>query len=196
MRWVIALHPVGVKGITQALAPKGRHIIAHRNAMGNGATETRKNKGIMPQSLASILVHLVFSTKHRVPLITPAIETELYPYMAAVMRECKSPVLAINGVADHVHLLFALHRTVTIADVVEEVKKRSSKWMKTKGLEFESFAWQGGYGAFSVGQANLEVVKNYIAHQKAHHAQNSFQDEFRGLLNEYEMDYDERYVWD
>lgn len=150
----------------------------------------------MPQSLSSILIHLVFSTKHREPIITPAVEPELYPYLSTVFRQCQSPSLAINGTADHIHILFALHRTQSISTVVEEIKKRSSKWIKTKDAVFENFAWQAGYGAFSIGQSNVAAVKKYIANQKAHHAKKTFQDEFRSLLQKYEIEYDERYVWD
>ena len=150
----------------------------------------------MAQSLASILVHLVFSTKHREPLIKPAVETNLHAYLSVVFRECKSPSLIVNGMPDHVHALFSLHRTWAVADVVEEVKKRSSKWMKTNGSEYQHFQWQGGYGAFSVSQSAAQEVKNYIANQKHHHAKMTFQDEFRALLKKYEVEYDERYVWD
>ncbi len=108
----------------------------------------------MPQSLSSILTHLVFSTKRREPFITPAIETELHPYLATIFRALKSPSLCIDGTADHVHVLFSLARVITIADLVEEAKTESSKWIKTKGREFRNFHWQKGYGAFSIGQSN------------------------------------------
>lgn len=150
----------------------------------------------MSQSLSSVLIHLIFSTKHRQPLITSDIEIELYHYLATVFRENKCPSLKIGGYTDHVHALFALSRTVTIAEIVEEVKKRSSKWIKTKGVEFEEFAWQAGYGAFSVSQSNVDVVKKYIENQKQHHAKSDFQTEFRELLRKHEIEYDERYVWD
>src|SRR2546422_8229317 len=150
----------------------------------------------MPQSLSSILVHLVFSTKNREPFITPAIETELYPYMAKTLRELKSPSLAIDGASDHVHILFSLTRVITIANLVEEVKTSSSKWIKTKGREFRNFHWQRGYGAFSIGQSNLSQLKRYIRGQKEHHRRVSFQDEYRKFLKRYEIPYDERYVWD
>jgi len=150
----------------------------------------------MPQSLSSILVHLVFSTKHRENIITPEIETELYPYLATVFRKSQSPALLINGTTDHIHALFALHRTWAVSNVVEEVKKRSSKWIKTKGAAFENFSWQAGYGAFSIGQSNVPIVKKYIANQKTHHAKQEFKDEFRALLRKYEIEHDERYVWD
>ena len=107
----------------------------------------------MPQSLSSVLIHLIFSTKDREPLITPAIETELHPYMAKIFRELKSPSLAINGTPDHLHILFSLARVIAIADLLEEVKTETSKWIKTKGQEFRNFHWQRGYGAFSVGQS-------------------------------------------
>ncbi len=150
----------------------------------------------MPQSLSSVLVHLVFSTKHRDPLITLAIEPELHRYMASIFRALTSPSLAIDGTADHVHTLFALSRLTTIADLVEEVKTGSSKWIKTKGSEFKSFHWQKGYGAFSIGQSNVTMLKRYILGQKKHHQRFTFQDEYRKFLKAYGIDYDERYVWD
>ena len=150
----------------------------------------------MPQSLSSILIHLIFSTKHREPFITPAIETELHPYMATIFRELKSPSLTIDGTSDHVHILFSLGRTITIAALVEEVKTESSKWIKTKGPEFRNFHWQKGYGAFSVGQSNVAALKRYIRGQKQHHRRVTFQDEYRKFLMVYGLDYDERYLWD
>ncbi len=150
----------------------------------------------MPQSLSSILIHLVFSTKNREPFITPAIESELHPYMATIFREHNSPSLIIDGTKDHVHTLFALGRTITIADLVEEVKTGSSKWIKTKGRGFRNFHWQKGYGAFSIGQSNVAALKRYIRNQKQHHRRVSFQDEYRDFLKRYEIEFDERYVWD
>jgi putative transposase len=150
----------------------------------------------MPQSLASVLIHLVFSTKHRQPFITPVIETELHKYLATVFRGCDSPALQVGGYEDHIHALFSLSRKWAIADIVEEVKTSSSKWIKTKGAEFRQFHWQSGYGAFSVSQSNVQKVKNYIANQKEHHGKQSFQDEFRNFLEKHGVEYDERYVWD
>jgi putative transposase len=150
----------------------------------------------MPQSLSSILIHLVFSTKNREPFITPAIEPELHPYMARIFRALKSPSLAIDGTADHVHILFSLGRVIKVAELVEEVKTESSKWIKTKGQDFRNFHWQRGYGAFSIGQSNVAEVTRYIRSQKQHHRRVTFQDEYRKFLERYEIDYDERYVWD
>ena len=150
----------------------------------------------MPQSLSSILIHLTFSTKNRQPLISPDIEGELRPYMATIFRGLKSPSLAIDGIRDHVRILFSLARVVAIADLVEEVKTETSKWIKTKGTEFRDFHWQKGYGAFSIGQSNVPALKRYLRNQKQHHRRVTFQDEYRKFLKSYEIDYDERYVWD
>lgn len=150
----------------------------------------------MPQSLASILVHLVFSTKHRQPLIKPEIEEELFKYLCGILRKYESPVIAINGVADHVHILIALSRKIALSGLLEEVKKSSSKWIKTKGENYRNFYWQNGFGAFSIGQSAVEALKEYIAKQKEHHRKKTFQDEFREFLKLYNIEYDERYVWD
>ena len=150
----------------------------------------------MPQSLSSILIHLVFSTKNREPFITPAIETELHPYMAKIFRELKSPSLTIDSTSDHVHILFSLGRVIKVADLVEEIETESSKWIKTKGREFRNFHWQRGYGAFAIGQSNVAALKRYIRNQKQHHRRVTFQDEYRKFLKAYGIEYDERYVWD
>ena len=150
----------------------------------------------MSQSLSSILIHLIFSTKNREPFITEEIETELHPYMAKILRELKSPSLAINGVCDHIHILFSLGRVIAIADLVEQVKTSTSKWIKTKGPEFRNFHWQRGYGAFSIGQSNVASLKRYIKNQKQHHRRVTFQEEYRKFLKAYEIEFDERYVWE
>ena len=151
----------------------------------------------MPQSLSQVLIHLVFSTKHRQPFITEKIEPELHSYIAKILyEECYSPALIIGGDCDHLHILFGLSRIWTVAKIVELVKKRSSKWIKTKGEEFKDFQWQTGYGAFSVSRSSAEIVNKYIANQKEHHRKNSYQNEFRAFLNKHEIEYDEKYVWD
>ncbi len=150
----------------------------------------------MPQSLASILVHIVFSTKNREPLIHPDLEPDLFRYMATLCTDAKSHVLLINGTTDHVHMLVNLGRTIAIADLVEEVKSHSSAWIKLKGRIYKDFYWQSGYGAFSIDRSGVDRLKNYIATQKTHHLGVTYQDEFRGLLQHYEIEYDERYVWD
>jgi REP element-mobilizing transposase RayT len=150
----------------------------------------------MPQSLSSIFVHLIFATKNREPFITTEIEPELHAYLAAVCRECDSPALLVGGTANHVHVLCALSRKVAVADLVEEVKKRSSKWIKTKGAGLRQFQWQTGYGAFSIGRSNVDALKSYIAGQKEHHRRRTFEEEYRALLDRYGVEYYEKFVWD
>jgi putative transposase len=149
----------------------------------------------MPQSLSKVLVHLIFSTKHREPLIGLEIRPRLHAYIVGILDNLKSPSLQTGGVADHVHSLFLLHRTISQADLVEEVKKSSSKWMKAEG-GVPGFTWQAGYGAFSIGESQADTVIRYIQNQEEHHQKVSFQDEFRKFLERYKVVYDERYVWD
>ncbi len=150
----------------------------------------------MAQSFSRILIHLVFSTKNRELMLTPAIQTELNPYLAGTLNNIECPSLQVGGVEDHVHLFFGLSRTRTIADVVENVKTSSSKWIKTKGIAFVGFHWQSGYGAFSVSQSDADAVVAYIRDQVQHHRKMTFQDEYRRLLERYHIVFDEKYVWD
>ena len=149
----------------------------------------------MPQSLSKVLVHLIFSTKQREPLIPPEIRPRLHAYIDGILDNLKSPSLHTGGVADHVHSLFALGRTISQAELVEEVKKSSSKWMKADG-GVPGFSWQAGYGAFSIGESQAATVIRYIQNQEEHHRKVSFQDELRKFLERYKVVYDERYVWD
>lgn len=150
----------------------------------------------MPQSLSSILIHLVFSTKNRQPWITETIESDLYRYLGGIFRSRKCPSLIIGGDKDHIHSLFSLSRICTVAKLVEELKSSSSKWIKERGPEFWNFHWQDGYGAFSIGQSGIDDLIRYIANQKNHHRQTSYQDEFRSLCQKYNIEIDERYIWD
>jgi REP element-mobilizing transposase RayT len=150
----------------------------------------------MSQSLAKVLVHLIFSTKHRRPFIATNVREELAGYMVGTLRNLDSPSLLVNAVEDHVHILFSLSRNYAIKTIAEEVKKSSSKWIKTKGPAFRGFSWQAGYGAFSVSQSAVASTRRYIAGQEEHHRRVTFQEEFRRFLEKYEVPYDERYVWD
>ena len=154
------------------------------------------NISTMPQSFARVLIHLVFSTKNRERFLTTDIQSELHPYLAGVLDHIDCPCLRVGGVEDHVHLFFGISRTRTVAEVVEIVKTSSSKWIKTKGSGFAGFHWQSGYGAFSVSQSDAETVIAYVREQAKHHRKMTFQEEYRKLLDRYQVDYDERYVWD
>lgn len=151
----------------------------------------------MPQSLAKVALHLIFSTKNRTPwLKKPDIRAELYAYMSSVLRAVDSPALLIGGVEDHVHILCLLSRNYAISKVVEEVKKQSSKWLKSKGAELDNFYWQGGYGVFSVSESKIPGVRQYIQRQEEHHKRFSFQEEYRQICAKHGVQIDERYVWD
>jgi putative transposase len=148
----------------------------------------------MPQSLSRLLVQVVFSTKNRQPLIVPEIRERMFDYLGGTLNAIHCPVLKVGGVADHVHLLFVLAKTMPVCDVVEELKKGSSKWAKEHGQPV--FYWQNGYGAFSVSPLNVPQVTAYIANQEEHHRGETFQVEFRELLRSQGIEWDERYVWD
>jgi putative transposase len=150
----------------------------------------------MPQSLAKVYLHITFSTKYRQPMIKSDVENELHKYLASIGRANDSPSIAINGVSDHIHILCVLSRKITISKLVEELKKSSSKWIKTKGSNYKDFYWQNGYGVFSVSQSGVDVVKKYIQNQKEHHKKKSFQEEYLDLLKKYDMEYDTKYLWD
>jgi REP element-mobilizing transposase RayT len=150
----------------------------------------------MAQSLARNLVHLIYATKHRVPCLDAGIRPKLFAYKSGILKQWESPAIVIGGVADHVHILFTLSKTHALAKVVEEVKKGSSKWLKTQGHAFLDFHWQAGYGAFSVSPSNVPQVQEYIERQAEHHQAVSYQDEFRAFLERHGIHYDERYVWD
>jgi putative transposase len=151
---------------------------------------------LMSQSLANILLHIIFSTKNRAAWIPVEIEAELHPYLASICRAHKCPSHEIGDANDHIHIVCSLARTVTVSSLLEELKGSSSKWIKTKGEQFARFSWQAGYGAFSIGQSQLDAVKKYIAGQRQHHCRTTFQEEYRQFLAKYQVQYDERYVWD
>jgi REP element-mobilizing transposase RayT len=150
----------------------------------------------MPQSLATLFVHIIFSTKHRANLILPEIESELFSYIGGIVKNNQSVLIAGNGTPNHVHLLISLSKNVALSALIGDIKRDSSKWIKTKGDKFHDFQWQDGYGAFSISQSQTETVKRYIERQKIKHRIITFEDEFREFLKKYETKYDERYVWD
>jgi REP-associated tyrosine transposase len=151
----------------------------------------------MAQSLSRLWTHLIFSTKNRFPFLSDkTIRLDMHGYLANMLRKQDCETLIVNGVEDHVHALFALSRIRAIADVVKEIKRTSSGWVKELSPKLSKFHWQGGYGAFSVSQSNLDEVIRYIENQEEHHKRVTFQDEYRAFLKAYGIEYDERYVWD
>ena len=151
----------------------------------------------MPQSLAKILVHTVFSTKERRPFLRDRnLREELHRYLGGILRQHDCQPIIVGGVEDHVHILGTLARTCDAATMVKELKRGSSLWLKTKGDDLQDFAWQNGYGIFSIGFSQIGAVRDYIAGQEVHHRKVTFQDELRALLRRYEIEFDERYVWD
>ena len=151
----------------------------------------------MPQSLAKIILHSVFSTKDRRPFLRDkSLRDELHHYIGGILTRHDCQSLIVGGVEDHIHILSVLSRTLEPAEMIKEIKRGSSLWIKTKAPELQDFAWQNGYGIFSVGFSQIPSVRDYIAGQEEHHKKISFQEEFRELLRRYEIEFDERYVWD
>jgi REP element-mobilizing transposase RayT len=150
----------------------------------------------VPQSLASVYLHIVFSTKNREPFITPELAPRLYPYLGGIALGNDTRLLDVGGMPDHVHLLLSFGREVTIADTVKALKGSSSRWVNDTFQTGPAFGWQAGYGAFSVGYPELGTVTTYIANQAVHHRATTFQDEFRALLTLHGKTWNEKFVWD
>ena len=150
----------------------------------------------MPQSLSMVIVHLVFSTKDRLPLISSTVREGLHAYMSTVARNLDCECLRVGGTEDHVHVVVNLGRSVSIAQLVEALKTTSSKWMKGQSPLFKGFGWQRGYGIFSVGPQDRPALFEYVDNQPEHHRTRTFQDEVRAFFNKYGVEYDERYLWD
>lgn len=151
----------------------------------------------MPQSLADIWIHLIFSTKHRQPwLEDERIREELFRYMSSICTQMDSIPRIVGGVADHAHLLFRQSKNHPLAKIIKSVKGDSSIWIKKRWPGFHEFYWQRGYGAFSVSPRHVDVVEKYIARQEEHHRDMGYQDEFRFFLNRHQIPYEERFLWD
>jgi putative transposase len=151
----------------------------------------------MAQSLAKILIHTIFSTKERRPFLRDKLlREELHRYLGGILANLDCQPLIVGGVEDHVHLLSTLSRTCEASEMVKEIKRSSSLWLKDKFPDLRDFAWQNGYGIFSIGFSQVDTVRDYIGGQDVHHRKISFQDEYRNFLKRYEIEFDERYVWD
>jgi REP element-mobilizing transposase RayT len=150
----------------------------------------------MGQSLSRVYVHITFSTKYREPSIDHVIAPTLFEYIGGVCKGLECYPVQIGGYLNHVHILCHLSKKVTQAKLLEEVKKQSSKWIKTKDAKYSNFYWQNGYGIFSVNPSQLDRVKKYIENQEEHHKHKDFQKEFLYFLKKYKVEYDEKYIWD
>ena len=150
----------------------------------------------MPQSLSKVYVHIVFSTKHRYPFIDDKIKERLWDYLGGICRGMECTPVQVGGHKDHVHILCLLSRKITQAKLIEEIKRQSSRWIKTIDHHYSNFYWQDGYGIFSVNYQRVDLIVNYIKGQEAHHSRRAFKQEFISFLNLHQIDYDERYLWD
>lgn len=149
----------------------------------------------MSQTLTRILIHVVFSTKNRRDLVTPLIEPELYAYIGGVCRGHDSPLLAIGGTSNHVHLLVSLSKRTSLSDLMLNIKRDSSSWMKSKGTEYHEFYWQDGYAGFSVSESQSAAVTEYITRQKEHHRTRTFEEELVAIADKHGVQYDPRYLF-
>ena len=150
----------------------------------------------MSQSLTRLYAHLVFSTKNRHAFLDETIRSRVHGYLASVIRDLESPWVVVGGVADHVHILFDMGKMVAPVKFVEQVKRESSKFVKTIDKKYARFYWQRGYGMFSVSPKDRDEAERYVRNQEEHHRKLTFQDEYRAMLRHYDVDYDEQYVWD
>ena len=150
----------------------------------------------MGQSLVKNYIHIVFRTKNGTPNIDDQLEAELFKYLGGTCNKLECQVIKVGGYKDHVHILCLLSKKIALVQLVEKLKSTSSKWVKTKGLKYRNFYWQNGYGTFSVNPSEVDVVVNYIANQKKHHTKKTFKEEYRAFLKKYDVEFDERYVWD
>jgi len=149
----------------------------------------------MSQSLSKLYVHLIFHVKNNIGLIRSEDEKELYAYIGGVVKLSKSIPVNINGTEDHIHVLCIMSKNISLADLLEDIKKNSSRWIKTKGMHYQHFAWQSGYSGFSVSQSKADTVSSYIDNQKEHHKHQTFREEYIQFLKEYGIEYNEEYLW-
>lgn len=150
----------------------------------------------MAHTFTNLLVHIIFSTKARLPFIDSELKPQLYAYIGGIIREERGKAYAINGTADHIHLLASMPPTMALSDAMRIIKTNSSRWVHGKWPAKNNFGWQTGYGAFSVSKSGVADVTSYIAAQEEHHRKMTFKQEFVAILEKHEIKYDERYIWD
>jgi REP element-mobilizing transposase RayT len=150
----------------------------------------------MPQSLTQIFIHLIFATKKRQPRITPEIEERLFSYLGTICSEMGATPIQVGGYRNHIHMLFLMPKYVTLVDLIKKIKATSSIWLKTQGQEFHDFYWAEGYAAFSIDRNGKDKIVRYIQNQEAHHSKTLFESELESLLDQEEIPFDKRYLWD
>jgi len=150
----------------------------------------------MSQSLSQIIVHGVFSTKNRNPWLDAELRESLFAYVATLLKSQGHVPIIIGGHDDHLHILFGLAKTISISDMIKHTKVHSSIWIKQEFENRMDFAWQSGYGAFSVAYSSMNSTIAYIANQEDHHSKTTFKDEFRKLMKEHGIEINEKYAWD
>ena len=150
----------------------------------------------MGHTYFAVYQHITFSTKQRQRILDDAIRCELFPYLAAAVRKQGCKCLIAGGRLEHIHLLVGMSPILLTANLIKEIKRTSSMWIKSKGVDYRGFAWQSGYGAFSVSYSGLKKVTDYIANQEEHHRQMTWEEELRGLLTRHGIEFDERYYLD
>jgi putative transposase len=176
-------------------AAKRRKNTAHGASRGSATRKEKPQKGrkTLPHTSANILLHMIFSTQGRLPLIKPEFRNDLFAYLGGIIREMRGTALIVNGTADHVHVLIRVRPAHSAAEIARVIKTNSSGWVRAKWTP--SFAWQAGYGVFSVSESNVAAVTKYIATQEEHHKKHSFQDELLAFLKKNNVAYDEKYLW-
>lgn len=149
----------------------------------------------MSQSLSKLFTHIIFHIKNNSPTILNKNKKELYAYIGSIIKDNESIPIIINGVENHIHILCIVSKNISLAKLLEEIKRHSSRWIKKTDQHYKNFAWQGGYSGFSVSPSLHNKTKQYILNQEEHHKKMSFKEEYLLFLKEYEIDYDERYLW-
>ena len=150
----------------------------------------------MAGTFTNLLYHIVFSTKHRQPLITSSLQDELYKYMGGIIRGEGGTLLEIGGVPDHVHLVTRFKADTSVSRMLQLLKANLSKWANERSDQSSRFSWQTGYAAFSVSESQVVAVREYVRRQEEHHRRRTFQEEFIALLRKHEIEWDERFIWE
>jgi putative transposase len=171
------------------MQPRAQALGTHQRTLS-----PERAKEALPQTCGNIVIHLIFSTKDRRPMINPEIRADLFAYLGGIIREMRGTALIINGTADHVHVLARIRPAQSAAEIARVIKTNSSRWVHEK--RHIEFVWQAGYGVFSVSESNVASVTRYIAAQEAHHQKQSFKEEFLAFLQKNNVAYDEAYLWD